>query len=247
MGLKYNLTLHELMNFFLEQDYEGYTEQELQAAEKAVGIKLPSVYCDFLLKYGEGGVYDNLFTTQDELCTSYEMIHETLEDLEGDFEEAERNGNQEEYADNPYFSLWHMPEEDWHTITQNYLLVGCDSQGISYSGYLVQDLLDGKNDPPVYISLDDDIIEFKKWTDNTEDFLIEMLCETAWENNYSNDYNPEKRMSVKEIFAYMNVDIDEKKLKVSGHVGTCLDTAGNKLYIYFDYGDFQRIFFVCKE
>ena len=175
------------------------------------------------------------------------MIHEFLEELQEDFETSVRDGEQEEYADNEYFSLWQMPEEEWHRITQNYLLVGVDREGISYTGYLIEDLQDSREDPPVYLSCDDDIIKFKKWNDNTEQFLLEMICESAWENERLEWYDPEERLSVKEIFAYFHVDIDIKQFKVSGHVGTCLDTDDGKLYVYFDYGSFQRLFYVSKE
>ena len=250
MELKYNLTIHELMVFFCDQDYEGFTEQEIQTVEHKIGVKLPAVYRSFLLKYGEKGIYDmfnNLFHSLEDIMTSYQIIDEILENLAGDFEESIRNGNQEEYADNPYFSLWQMPKEDWHTITQNYVLIGCDREGICYEGYLLADLLDGNPDPPLYLSRDDDFIVYEKWSDSTEPFLIEMMGETALDEYNSDYYDPKNRISVKEIFAHMKVDIDDKQLKVNGHVGTCFDTVEEKLYFYFDYDNFQRLLCVCKE
>ncbi|MDE7321424.1 MAG: hypothetical protein K2N73_01610 [Lachnospiraceae bacterium] len=155
-----------------------------------------------------------------------------------------------------------MPKEDWHTITQNYVLIGCDREGICYEGYL----LDGNPDPPLYLraclknhschlyndayasysplcvifapnsgyiaryapfiwhksptncdahlsesifqtrsSCDDDFIEYKKWSDSTEPFLIEMMGETAFdEYAYNVDYyDPKNSISVKEIFAHI--------------------------------------------
>ncbi len=250
MKLKYNLTLQELMDYFCDREYSGFTEHEIQVAEQSMGIALPAAYRSFFLKYGQediNAVFDNLFCSPQECRTSYQMIHEILEELQEDFETSVRDGEQEEYADNEYFSLWQMPEEEWHRITQNYLLVGVDREGISYTGYLIEDLLDSREDPPVYLSCDDDIIKFKKWNDNTEQFLLEMICESAWENERLEWYDPKERLSVKEIFAYFHVDIDIKQFKVSGHVGTCLDTDDGKLYVYFDYGSFQRLFYVSKE
>ncbi len=47
MAIKYNLTLHELMDFLYGQDYEGFTEQEIQAVEHKIGVKLPTAYRNF--------------------------------------------------------------------------------------------------------------------------------------------------------------------------------------------------------
>lgn len=252
MAFNYNMTLHELMDFFCTQDYEGFTEQEIQTVERRIGVKLPASYRNFLLKYGEKGIYDafnNLFHSLKDIMTSYQIIDEILENLAGDFEKSIKNGKQEEYADNPYFSLWQMPKEDWHTITQNYVLIGCDREGLCYEGYLFEDLLEGNPDPPLYLSCDDDFIQYKKWSNSLEPFLIEMMGETAFdEHAYDVDYyDPKDRISVKEIFAHMKVDIDDKQFKVNGHIGTCLDTVHEKVYFYFNYDNFQRLFGVCKD
>ena len=58
MAFKYNLSVHELMDFFCEQEYEGFTEQEIRAVEHRIGVKLPPAYRSFLLKYGGNGIYD---------------------------------------------------------------------------------------------------------------------------------------------------------------------------------------------
>lgn len=58
MAIKYNLSLHELMDFLYGQDYEGFTEQEIQAVEHKIGVKLPTAYRNFLLKYGGNTIYN---------------------------------------------------------------------------------------------------------------------------------------------------------------------------------------------
>ncbi len=249
MKLKYNLTIDELMDFFCDKMSGGFSEQELSEAEQELGIKIPLAFRRFLLKYGKYEIkaaFDNIFSTPKEFITTYKMIDEILEDLENDFREAVQNGTQDEYAENEYFSLWKLPKEEWHTVTQNYLLVGCDSEGIAYTGYLIEDIIDGNEDAPVYMSCDDEIIEFRKWTDNTEHFIIEMICETAWENNNCDYYDPSERVSIEDIFEHFSVNIDAGQLKMLGHVGTCIDTDAERLYVYFDYGNFQRLFYVDR-
>lgn len=69
MAFKYNLSVHELMDFFCEQKYEGFTEQEIRAVEHRIGVKLPPAYRSFLLKYGGNGIYDAC----DSLLTSWRI------------------------------------------------------------------------------------------------------------------------------------------------------------------------------
>lgn len=251
MAIKYNLSLHELMDFLYGQDYEGFTEQEIQAVEHKIGVKLPTAYRNFLLKYGENTIYNafnDLFNSLEDIHTSYQIIDDILAGLEEDFKESIRTGNQEEYADNPYFTLWQLPREEWHTITQNYVLIGCDPEGIAYEGYLLADLLDGNPDPPIYLSCDDDFIEYKRWSDSTEPFLIEMLGESIFDKyHHSIDcYDRKKHIPIKELFSHIDADIDDSQLNVNDHIATCFDTVSEKVYFYFEYKTFQRVLCVCK-
>lgn len=255
MAFKYNLSVHELMDFFCEQEYEGFTEQEIRAVEHRIGAKLPKAYRDFLLKYGEKGIYDafdNLYNFLEDIITSYQIIDDIIDNLEEDFKDAIEYGNEEEYADNPYFSLWQLPREEWHTITQNYVLIGCDREGIVYEGYLLEDLLAGNPDPPLYLSLNDDFIEYKKWTDSTEPFLTEMIGETAFGHYNCDSYDSDRiasgnKTSIKELFTQIGADIDDRQLNVYGHIGTCFDTVSKTVYFYFEYERFQRVLRATKE
>ncbi len=184
--------------------------------------------------------------------TSYQIIDDIIDNLEEDFKDAVEDGNEEEYADNPYFSLWQLPKEEWHTITQNYVLIGCDPEGIVYEGYLLEDLLAGNPDPPLYLSCDDDFIEYKKWTDSTEPFLIEMIGETVFGHYNCDSYDSDRiasgsKASIKELFAHIDADIDDSQLNVYGHIGTCFDTVNEAVYFYFEYKRFQRVIRATKE
>ena len=53
MAIKYNLSLHELMDFLYGQDYEGFTEQEIQAVEHKIGAanRLPKFFTKIWWKH----------------------------------------------------------------------------------------------------------------------------------------------------------------------------------------------------
>ncbi len=227
MELRYNLTIQELMDFF-SKEHKGFSEKAIQKTEQTIGVSLPVIYKDFLLKYGQDIINDsyNHIFSPNEICTSYFEIQDTLDNvLKSDYEQAVRNGtSKEEYADNPYFTLWQLPKEQWHTITQNYVLIWCENQGVWNAGFLLQDLLDGKENPPIYLGIDDDIIEFVKIADNIEQFLISMTLEAA-------GYNMDKYTEKEEIVSVLsNASIDLEKLKACGHIGTCLDSSNQTLY-----------------
>lgn len=244
MGLKYGIRLQELMDFFCAWAHEGFTEQEVQAAEQQVGASLPPVYRSFLMTYGKDSVNTALHTINapDEIWTTYQVIKEELEgDWAPEFEEAVQTGAQDEYTDNEYFSLWQLPVERWGEITANYVLIWCENQGVWNAGYLLQDLLDGKTDPPVYISTEDDFITFQKWEDNMEHFLVAILFEAAWE--YGERYT--KTPEIKSILASAGIDADQ--LKASGRIGTCIDDSNEMLYFYCEHKEYPELITVSRE
>lgn len=229
MELRYHISIQELMDFYSEE-HKGFSKEEIQKAEQKIGVSLPDIYKDFLLKYGKDDMndtYNHLFPP-DEISTSYLDIQDTLENvLTPDFEDAVQNGTaKEEYADNPYFTLWKLPREQWHTITQNYVLLWCENQGIWQAGYLLQDLLDGKENPPIYLGIDDDIIEFEKIADNLEQFLLNMSLQA--EEYLMDDYTEEDEIAS----VLSNANIDIKKLKSCGPIGTCFDITNQILYYF---------------
>lgn len=244
MELKYGIKLQELMDFFCAGEHEGFTEQEIQAAEQTVGASLPPVYRSFLMTYGKDSVNTALHSINapDEIWTTYQVIKEELEgDWAPEFEESVQTGGQDEYVDNEYFSLWQLPVERWGEITANYVLIWCENQGVWNAGYLLQDLLDGKTDPPVYISTEDDFITFQKWEDNTELFLVNILFEAAYE--YGERYT--NASEIKSVLAAANIDLEQ--LRASGRIGTCMDTSENMLYFYCEHKEYHELITVSRE
>lgn len=62
MDLKYNLSLSELMDFFCETEHQGFSMEEIETAEKRLGISFPQSYRDFLQKYGKDKVNTYIIT-----------------------------------------------------------------------------------------------------------------------------------------------------------------------------------------
>ncbi len=227
MKIRYHLTIQEIMDFF-SKEHEGFSQEEILKAEQRIGVSLPTIYKDYLLQYGNDTINDsyNHIFSPDEIATSYSEIQDTLDNvLQSDFEHAVQNGTaKEEYKDNPYFSLWQLPMDQWETITQNYVLIWCENQGVWNAGFLLQDLLDGKENPPIYLGIDDDIIEFKKRADNIEQFLLAMILEAT-------EYNMDSYTEKEEIASVLSdATIDITKLEVHGQISACLDITNQTIY-----------------
>lgn len=240
MAVRYNPSISELMDFFCETGHCGFSEEEVAGAEEDLGITIPQFYRDFLLRYGKDKVNKHMHIIRDvsEIYSSYEAIGEDLEDeWVEEFEEAVSNGEEEEYADDPYFQLWKLPREQWSTVTEDYIIIWHENQGVWTAGYLKKDLLDGVADPPVYISTEDDYVTYKKCADSTEDFIKVMLYDAAY------GWNRGERLTKSQDIerALSEAGIDRSCMQLSADIGICLD--GDRLYFYenSEYGQELRI------
>lgn len=174
------MEVRELLDLYSKEEHSGFLEEEISQAEKYIGVALPQIYRDFLKNYGKDKINSSChrLLVPEEISTSYQAIEEELEyDWKEDFEEAVEEGTQEDYKDNEYFALWQLPKEEWHTITENYVLLWVENQGIWYAAYLLRDLKEGKENPPIYVSTNDDFITFEKCKDTLEEFLLAMYTE----------------------------------------------------------------------
>ncbi len=223
------------MDFFCKGEHKGFTEQSICEAEKNIGVSLPDVYREFLLLYGADDVntFFNCIQPPEEIFTSYQAILEVHEECEEDYEESIQNGNEEEYEDNEYFKLWQLPMEKWDTITKNYVLIWCENQGVWYAGYLLSDLQNGVENPPVYISTDDDFIIFEKFTSDTQEFLIEMLGHAlGYFGRDSYQFYNEKN-EIRAFCLQNEIDLTRLQNEYSGYyLGNCLDIENEILYYY---------------
>ena len=236
MSLKYNLSMDELMDFFSEDGvHKGFSEQSICEAEQNIGASLPSVYREFLLQYGADKVntFFNCIEPPEEICTSYQAIMEMIEEAEDEYKEAIESGNQEDYEEDEYFKLWQLPIEKWESITKNYVLIWYENQGIWYAGYLLSDLQNGVENPPVYISTNDDFITYAKFTPDTQAFLIEMLSHTAGYFGRESYQFYRKTQEIKAFCLANEMDLTCLQKDCGGYYsGTCLNSEKGWLCFY---------------
>ena len=181
MAIQYDPSLSALMDFFCEGAHQGFPEADVQAAEARLGVALPPRYRAFLLAYGGDAVnsHFNQISEPEQICTTYEILEEELPEWEPEFQKALRDGTEARYEDNDYFRLWRLPKDRWGEVTDNYVLIWFENQGVWSAGWRLEDLLAGVPDPPVYMSTEDDYVTYQKVTEGIEDFLFEMLREAA--------------------------------------------------------------------
>lgn len=238
MELKYNLSLSELMDFFCETEHQGFSMEEIEEAEKRLGVSLPQLYKDFLSEYGKDKVntHHNHLVEPEGIDSSYELLWEDLEDeWTEEYQEAVAKGCESEYASDPYFQLWQLPVERWNTITEDYILIWYENQGVWSAGYKKKDLLNGVANPPIYISTNDDYVAYAKCSDDTELFLIEMLRAAAMGWNEG-----ERFTDMAEIErVLLDAGVDLERLRAPSGNGTCSD--GEHLYFYYVSDDYSEL------
>ena len=184
--MQYQVSIPTLMDFFCQGEHQGFSEADIQTAEKTIGVALPTIYRDFLKTYGLDPInnrHNHINCPPKGIVTSYSYIQDTLEDWAEEFQEAKEQGQENRYKDNGYFALWQLPQEKWSAITDNYVLLWCENQGVWNAGYRLSDLQAGLTDPPLYISTNDDYISFAKCADNLDTFLLSMLWDAAYGYN----------------------------------------------------------------
>ena len=144
--MQYEVSLHTLMDFFCQQEHQGFSEEDIQVTERAIGAALPAIYRDFLKTYGLDPInnrHNHINPPREGITTSYSYIQSALEDLEEEFQGAKERGLDERYKNNEYFTLWQLPQEKWSTITDNYVLLWYENQGVWNAGYRLADLQAG--------------------------------------------------------------------------------------------------------
>ena len=219
------------MDFFCEKKHQGFPEDGIQGAEARLGMSLPPVYREFLMAYGKDRInyHFNQLEYPGNILTTYEILEHEIRDRAPEFSE---------YADTPYYRLWTLPKERWGEVTDNYLIIWYENQGVWSAGYRVRDLLDGKPDPPGYIATNDDYITYKKWMDNTEDFLREMLRQAAYGWHDGQRFTKEEEIQA----ALSAAGIDPVRFQKPGRAVFALSEDGETLYAYWQEPEFQELY-----
>ncbi len=173
---KYHISAEDLINILYHSspNHLGFSENVIKNSEQYLDIKIPEVYRNFLLHSGNAKINDFLhhILSPDEISFSYDIITENIQYLKQDWQ---KYGLSKKEKKNPYYILSQLPEENWHTITKNYLVIWYENQGVFHAGILYDDLK--LPDPPVYITVDDDFFEWCCCSNSTNSFLLSMIIE----------------------------------------------------------------------
>jgi len=238
--MRYQIDIPTLMDFFCQGEHHGFSEEDIQASERAIGAPLPACYRDFLKRYGLDPInrrHNSINYPPEEIVTSYSCIQLALEDWEEEFQEAKKCGQENRYRDNGYFALWQLPQEKWPTVTENYVLLWYENQGVWSAGYRLSDLQDGSADPPLYISTNDDYITYAKYTDGVDEFLLNMLWSAAY--GYNDGLRLTDSVSIDTVLS--RAAIDRKCLEWRGQLSVCFDEEGKTLYFLYKEGEYQEL------
>ena len=252
--MEYNLKIDEIMALICGSDGKGCSEEEIQKVEENISIRLPEIHRNYLKVYGGeriNQILHQIFEPRD-IRTSYESIEEIIQELE--FEEMSEE-EIEENEDNPYYILYKLQKEKWHTVTENYVYIGCENQGVWFAGYLLKDLQDKKSNPPIYMTVDDDDITFVKAYDNVENFLWSMIGEALIEYALGIDKDEESITGmwkdlegINGILEKAHIDKDKLKNKInetegmeSFYVGNCVDREGERVYFYYEFKKYTHL------
>lgn len=238
--MQYHVELSELMDFFCQGEHQGFAEEDIQTAERALGVTLPVPYRNFLKTYGLDSInqaYNHINHPPEEIVTSYSCIQSTLEDWKSEFQKAKDTNQEERYQNNPYFTLWQLPQEKWPTITENYVLLWYENQGVWNAGYRLSDLQAGVANPPFYISTEDDDITFETCTEDMESFLLYMIWDVVY--GYRGDASLSDPAQIDAVFS--QVGIERSNLEWRGPISACMDDKQEVLYLYYNKEEYQEL------
>lgn len=238
MSKKYNLNIEEILQILqnnkrLSEAYTGFSEKELIETENRLGVKLPDIYRNYMMHYGKHNVNDifNHICSPAEIQSNYVYLEEYLEDYVE---------NKNSLPENKYDLLYRLPKNKWNEISEEYIIIWYENQGVWYAGYLKEDLKKGIDNPPVYISIDN-FFDFEKASANTENFLKEMLFFAAWESGFD---SIEQEKNILSELEQANINPD---LLFQHNINTFFDSETNQFYFYLSSNHFQVLLVNCNE
>lgn len=236
MAKKYDLTMQELLTYLhqfedceFSEPFTGFSEEELSAVEQKYQIKFPAFYRNYMLRCGQHPINDthDRICPPDEILSNYDYLAEDIDEYADELAELSEDEVKEACAENKIYQICQLPQEQWHTITPEYILIAYENQGVWNAGYLRSDLEKGVPNPPVYISTEDDFITFEKIADDTEAFLKSIFFMAIWCMEDRVISFDEKEEALEALQSHgIDLSLAEKQ-----GVNLCLDTETNVLYV----------------
>lgn len=189
MAKKHDLTIEELLSYlhqFEDCDFDtpftGFSQDKIAAVEQKYQITFPTLYKNYMLRCGKHPINDvqDHMCSPDEILSNYDYLSEDIDDYAEELAEMSEEEAQKACAEYKIYQLCQLPREEWHTIVPEYILTAYENQGVWNAGYLRSDLENGVPNPPMYVSVEEDFITFKKAADDTEAFLKSIFFMAVW-------------------------------------------------------------------
>ncbi len=235
MAKKYDLTTQELLTYLhqfedceFNEPFTGFSEEEISAVEQKYQIKFPAFYRNYMLRCGQHPINNtqDCICPPDEILSNYDYLSDDIDEYADELAELTENEIKEACKENKIYQICQLPQEQWHTIMPEYILIACENQGVWNAGYLRSDLEKGISNPPVYISTQDDFITFEKAAENTEEFLKSIFFMAIWCMGDS-VMSFEEKDEVTNVLQAHGIDLS---LAEKQGINLCLDTETNILY-----------------
>lgn len=198
MAIQYNVSAGEIVDFLFDGQAKGFTEEEIQKVETRLGMRMPPVARDFMLKYEPSSIYKLIMRGYIlPIVTFYDWVQDILKSLD----------EKELDEENIYYKLKKLSIEKWGILIKNYVLLWIGGDWVA--GFLLSDLQSGISNPPVYVSVFSSSINGGNFLDgnpikfnSTEDFLMLAVLYEGINNSgcideeYIDDLKPLKEQGI---------------------------------------------------
>ncbi|WP_027129111.1 DUF6630 family protein [Fusobacterium perfoetens] len=199
---------------FVDKSKYKISWEEIEETEKRLGVFLPKILREY---YHECGDLD--------INTSFSELFK-LEDIEFSHNWLREDLEEDEYSEEEI-------KKELEKI-DNFLIFWCENQGVWNAGIKKEDL--ELENPPIYITTNDDLYSWAKITNDIETFIIFQIIDNI---NDSDFYNEEiEKEDLKDILLDEKISLEEirmsnflssnKKIKCSSYA----DYDNDKIYFF---------------
>lgn len=213
---------------FVDKSKYEISWEEIEETEKRLGVFLPKILREY---YHECGDLD--------INTSFSELFK-LEDIEFSHNWLREDLEEDEYSEEEI-------KKELEKI-DNFLIFWCENQGVWNAGIKKEDL--ELENPPIYITTNDDLYSWAKITNDIETFIIFQIIDNI---NDSDFYNEEiEKEDLKDILLDKKISLEEirmsnflssnKKIKCSSYA----DYDNDKIYFFILENDMIKKAYLVK-
>lgn len=204
--------------YFISKNKYEITYEDIEETEKRLGVKFPKILREYYHECGDLNInqcFSSIFDL-DEIDFSNNWLRENLEDDEIPKDEQEKiiNGR------------------------DNFLIFWSENQGVWYAGIKKEDL-DMEN-PPIYLSQNDDIYFWEKITEDIETFIISEIIENLQDSEFY--FETPTDDEIREIITDEKISMEELNKSNFQNLNRTI-----KISSYADYDKNIIYFFILED